>query len=234
MKNAFPYIIGAVVLLLLIVIMASTNNPSVRRMDERITLRQKDKIPYGTRVAKDLLPLLFPGTKVISDNKYPGAWDSVDVTQPNQAVILVTDNFDANKSELEELSEFVQRGNYVFIIARNGSDAVSSFFHLSFNSYYLSSSGAGLQIKLERPTYTSDSTYTYPGKQFESFFYELDTAYTAVLGRSSKDQPDFINLIKARGIFLFTVRHWLLVIILYCIKQMFIISSRYFRCFLKR
>src|SRR6186713_857884 len=114
MKKILPYVLGGVLLVLLIVIMISTSNGPQRKMDERITLRQGDKIPYGTRVARELLSSLFPGAATPFDRKYPGAWDSIDLTEPRQAVVLIADYFDASNEELEELAGFVEQGNYVF------------------------------------------------------------------------------------------------------------------------
>jgi hypothetical protein len=36
--------------------------------------------------------------------------------------------------------------------------------------------------------------FIYPGKKFESWFENLDTEHTVVLGRNEKDHPDFIRL----------------------------------------
>src|SRR5215203_4266834 len=122
MKKVFPYVLGGVLLILLIVIMSSTSTKPPRKMDERITLRQGDKIPYGTRVAREFLSSLFPGAATPFDRKYPGAWDSIDTREPTQAVILIADYFDADNDELKELADFVEQGNYVFIISRAVSD----------------------------------------------------------------------------------------------------------------
>jgi hypothetical protein len=90
MKKAAPYIIGSIALLLLVALLANRYKPQ-RRLDERITLRQRDKIPYGTAVAKGLLWSLFPQAVVYNDTRYPGSWDNIDPEQPRQAVVLVAD-----------------------------------------------------------------------------------------------------------------------------------------------
>ncbi|HVF96558.1 MAG TPA: DUF4350 domain-containing protein [Flavisolibacter sp.] len=201
MNKAFPYLVGAVVLLLLVFLMSSTRGKPVRRMDERVTLKQKDKIPYGTRVAKEFLPSLFPFAATPFDVAYPGNWDSIEKDGKNQAVILIGDYLDAEKDELEELSEFVEKGNYVFLISRSASDAVANFFNLSYRSDYYSSPRDSLRVRLVQPVYKSDSVYTYPGRKYESSFYSLDTGYAAVLGRNDKGAPNFIQVNKGRGSF---------------------------------
>jgi hypothetical protein len=203
MKKAFPYIIGGVLLLLLIILMTSTVSRPNRRMDERVTLRQRDRIPYGTKVAKELLSSLFPRAATPYDLESPGLWDSIETSEDNQAVILIADRFDAERDNLEELTDFVEKGNYVFIISRSASDAASSFFRLSYNAGYsfYSSSSDSLQIKLERPAFAADSFFTYPGKKYEGSFNSIDTVYTSILGRNSEGFPNFVQLNKGRGSF---------------------------------
>ena len=60
MKKILPYVLGGLLFLLLAVVIMASRGKTVRRIDERITLRQRDTIPYGTSAAKKLLPSLFP------------------------------------------------------------------------------------------------------------------------------------------------------------------------------
>jgi hypothetical protein len=204
MKKAFPYILGAVVLILLVVMMTSNATKPPRRMDERVTLRQSDRIPYGLRVANELLPSLFPAATIYTDRKYPGRWDSIDVSEGGQAVILVADYFDADDDEVEELSAFVENGNYVFIIHRAASDDVISYFDFSYNNdyaFYTTDDDDSLKVKLIGPAFTDDKFYTYPGKKYDGSFYKVDTSKTAVLGRTDNGLPNFIQLDKGGGSF---------------------------------
>ncbi|HEY0042693.1 MAG TPA: DUF4350 domain-containing protein [Flavisolibacter sp.] len=206
MKKAFPYILGGVVLVLLVVLMSASNaTRSLKKMDERITLRRTDKIPYGMRAAHDLLPTLFPNASVHTDKQYPGNWDSINLSGRNQAVILVADYFDASDEELDELTTFVKNGNHVYIIHRAASDVVKDFFDVSYNNdfvaYAINEDGDSLKLKLEAPAYANTTLYTYPGKKYEGTFYRLDTARTSVLGRSGNGLPNFIQVNKGKGSF---------------------------------
>ncbi|HVF81185.1 MAG TPA: DUF4350 domain-containing protein [Flavisolibacter sp.] len=200
MKKLFPYIIGAGLVLLLTIVIALDTTTPLRRMDERITLKQQDKIPYGTRVARELLSSLFPFSATPYDTKYPGGWDSIDTGKPNQAVILIADYLDADEDEVKRLSEFVFKGNYVFIVARSASDALCNYFKISFRSEYHSSNDS-LKVRLEQPAYTSPAYYTYPGKKYEGYFYNVDTSQNFILGRNWAGFPNFIQLKKGAGSF---------------------------------
>ncbi|HEX8314719.1 MAG TPA: DUF4350 domain-containing protein [Flavisolibacter sp.] len=203
MKKAGPYIVGGVILLLLVMLMVSTKGTN-RRFDETVTLRESDRIPYGTRVARELLPSFFPEARFPFDRKYPGIWDSIETYRSNQAVILIADYFEADREELESLSDFVGRGNYVFLIARNASDDLSSFFrfglHSEFSSYYGLQEDS-LQVKLEQPAFQTTGLYTYPGRKYESYFTSLDSVHTTVLGTNDKGFANFIRMDKGSGSF---------------------------------
>lgn len=203
MKKSYPYIIGIVVLLLLIGLVAANRAKPERRLDERITLRQRDKIPYGTLVAKQLLPSLFPDATVQTDAMYPGEW-KINTYQPGQAVILMCDYFDAGKEELSRLNDFAEKGNSVFIIARSFSEEATSFFNLRFSDYgelLFTYDQDSLRVKLEKPAFADSSLFVYPGKQYEGSIRRLDTARTEVLGRNNDGWPNFVHLRKGTGNF---------------------------------
>ena len=81
MNKSFPYILGGIVLVLLVVIMTSNATKPLRKMDERITLRQADKIPYGLRAATKCYLPFSQMLAIYTDKEYPGRWDSIDVME---------------------------------------------------------------------------------------------------------------------------------------------------------
>lgn len=203
MKKFIPYIVGALVMGLLITLMVSSTNKPARKLDQRITLRQADKIPYGTRVAKELLSSIFPNTALPFDRDYPGEWDSIDITESNQAVIFMADYFDTDEDDLRTLTRFVEKGNHVFIISRSVSENFSSFFKVSYKSDYFSafSSRDSLKLKLEGPAFSNNSLYSYPGLKYDGSFASVNAGYSEVLGKNQKGEPNFIRFNKGKGSF---------------------------------
>src|SRR5690349_3668496 len=120
MKKINLYIIAFIVLVSAVPINTGCRKVQ-RRMDERITLREKDKIPYGFAAAKDLSRSLFPNATISTDERSPGYWDAVSLTGSGQAVIIVGGFFNADDYEIRQLMHFVENGNYVFIIAQSFS-----------------------------------------------------------------------------------------------------------------
>ena len=201
MKKIIPYLAGGLMVLLLLVLIIASRGRMVRRMDERITLRQRDSIPYGTSAAKKLLPSLFPGADVYFDTRYPGSWDDIESFNPNQAVILVADYFYADEDELDRISRFAAKGNTVFIMARTFSDDAANYFNLTFgNAYtYLVADDDSMKLRLESTFFAADSLFTYPGKKYDGFIQKMVTGRAGVLGRNERGSPNFIRLRKGGG-----------------------------------
>ncbi|HRP58365.1 hypothetical protein, partial [Agriterribacter sp.] len=132
MKKATPYLLGGLLLLLLLALLAGGNKSD---FDHRVTLNKKDKIPYGTYIAYQNLPHLFPQAKITINKKAPGYWDEtvLDYDTGRQAIIIICKDFNASNEELTELFHFAGRGNDVLISAYDLSNDAQSFFHLDLS-----------------------------------------------------------------------------------------------------
>ena len=206
MKKALPYIIGAAVLITIGVLVITRNPTGKRSFDDRVTLRQKDKIPYGTAVARELLPASFPSATILSENQAPGNWNHISTYSPNQAVLIIARDFSADEYELAQLMRFAREGNHVFIAARSLSEETQKFFGISSDGYpfeeYLNDGTVdSLQVQLEEPSFSDTSIYVYPGRRFEGWLSDFDEARTIVLGRNEKQQPNFIRMNAGKGSF---------------------------------
>lgn len=203
MRNNSVYIIGAILVLFLGGLIIGMTSRQGRKMDERISLRQVDKIPYGTSVAKKLLPALFPKASIYDNKAHPASWEVISDTVSNQAVILVADHFNADEEELTRIFSFVKAGNYAFIIAKSFSYEALGYFNFSYNEYtaddLLNVSDDSLRLRLENPVFPATGLFVYPGKKYESSFFSLDTARTRVLGRTEDGRPDFIQMNTGKG-----------------------------------
>ena len=201
MKRSIPYIIGTVAFLALIalLIISAINRP--RKLNEQITLKQKDKIPYGFYAARNLLPSLFPGAKIYTDKRSPGHWDSLTNNGNNQAVFL-TGTFNANEDELHEIMEFVKAGNHVFIICRNMSYSAADFFGfsdgtISTDDQFISKDS--LRIRLSQPRFNDTGLYIYPGKRFSNSFTYTDTSKAIILGKNANGHANFLQYKAGNG-----------------------------------
>ena len=202
MKKAWPYLLIAAVILLLVLVVRQAGIGGEKVFNKRVTFRQYDEIPYGTAAAKRLLPELFPGAKIYYDKNYPGFWDSIQLTSYNQAVILMSRDFEATQYELERLMDFVDHGNYVFLITRSFSGDARRMFRFSYSQDFYADIVEGIDslwMQLDTSFYESGNSFVFPGKRYESWFTDVDTSFTQVLGRDRFDRPNFIRINKGEG-----------------------------------
>lgn len=199
MKTYLPYIVLGVGALLFAVLLLGSSKNKAKTMDERITLRSRDKIPYGLYAAYTLLPSFFPNAKIIQDKNSPGNWDSVSIENSNQAVILVAKDIVAEEFELDRLFSFAKNGNHVFIIAHSLSYEATKFFNCSDNDNFYGYEGDSLQVNLFRPPFAEGKRFVYPGKKYASYFSKTDTGRTMVLGQGDNGRVNFIRMKAGSG-----------------------------------
>jgi hypothetical protein len=184
----------------------TSNNKNNRRFDDRITLRAKDKIPYGAYVAFESLKEFFPEAKISINKKEPAYWDSLSNNDGDQALVIIAPYFNADEYEMKKLLSFIEKGNDVFISTMSISYEATQFMKCDINFsealmyYFYQSSGADtLTISLDRPPFNSKTSYTYPGDRYDFYFDKFDTATTTVLGYDKNNNPNFINLKAGNG-----------------------------------
>ena len=198
-KYILLIILGVAALLLAFTFLGSLKTKE-RAMVERITLRIKDKIPYGMYVAYTLLYKIFPAAIISHDKNSPGNWDGVSTDDANRAVFLIAKDFDAEEYELNRLYSFAKNGNYVFIIAHDMSYEAAKFFNCSDNgNFYDFDVPDSLKVNLLKPPFAQQTLFVFPGKRYESFFSKIDTAKALVLGQGNNGSINFIRMKAGTG-----------------------------------
>lgn len=211
MKKTTPYVFLVLVAVGLIAMFITGSNRK-KKLDERITFRKKDKIPYGTWVAFRSLPALFPGASVYTSRKEPGSWDAISEKETRQLFIAITPKFMADEDEMNELLSFVESGNDVFISAKEVSGDVEdllgcSVFDISAPTFFgdekegVAGREDSLGLILDHPPFATRSAYRYPGKKFDASFTKINTAITDILGTDDDGMTNFIHLRAGKGNF---------------------------------
>lgn len=204
-KKNLPYILISIIILAGVLLLYTGQRNRPRTLDERVSFRKRDKIPYGTYVAYKSLKNIFPAASVIVNKQEPGFWDSLSKYDNHQALIIVCPDFMAEKSEMKTLVEFAETGNDVFISTMNLSYAVAKMLNCEVHTigqlddYFLGLTQYDtLTVSLARPPFTAAS-YRYPGKKYDGYFTSIDTTITTVMGYDDKSRPDFIRFKAGRG-----------------------------------
>lgn len=193
MKGWLTYAIAAVVVIIFGVTLASTLK-SPRRFDNRISLRQTDKIPYGTSVSKTLVQQLFPESRFTISGTLPN-WNA---TETNSAVIVVAELFDAVEGELFHMLDYLERGNSVLLITKSFSSAAYDFFKFTPSKFQqLRSSDVGIRLKSDR--FGDDSLYRYPGIDYFEPLLSYNDTITTVLGTDKMGRANFFEMKKGAG-----------------------------------
>ncbi|HUR67401.1 MAG TPA: hypothetical protein VMZ03_13705 [Chitinophagaceae bacterium] len=210
MKKIIPYILLSLVAAALIG-MFMTGAGKKKRIDERITFRKKDKIPYGTWVAFRSLPAFFPRAAVYTSRQEPGYWDSISVYDSHQLFIAITPRFMPDEYEMRKLITFVENGNDVFISTVSVSNDLEEQLDCKVfdvnrsvvfdNEGSLLSGYDSLLLYLKSPPYATRSVYKYPGKNLDGSFTKFDSLTSIVLGNGEMNDANFIHLKAGRGNF---------------------------------
>lgn len=207
MKKYIPYILTVLLVAAIIVLFITGDRKKEnRKLDERITLRKKDKIPYGTFVAFNSLKELFPEAELSTNHYEPGYWDNLSAYDSKQVLMIVTGKFNADEREIRRLIEFAEKGNDVFISAMYISSATDRLLKCSSSAidltYFTTDDLAeNMQLSLTDEPFGLGLKYKYPGRTFSSYFTAIDSATTDVLGYDQEKRPDFIHLKAGEGNF---------------------------------
>ena len=206
MQKLLPYILFSLLAAAIIFLVITSHRNNNRRLDERVTLRRQDKIPYGTYVAYHNLGYLFPKASIYTSRREPGYWDSLSSYEAGQALIIVTRQFQADEDEMKKIIEFVEHGNDVFISARYISNAVGNLLGCESSiisvSSILTAEGEmqdSLTLLLNNPPFKGNKQLRYPGQHYDAWFYKLDTATTEIIGTDALQRADFIHLQAGKG-----------------------------------
>lgn len=216
MKKYLPYLLGVLILSAVIVLFSTGKSKGKkqtkkkRQLNEKITLRKEDKIPYGTYVAYRSLAYLFPDASISASRDEPGFWDSLSNYDAGQAYIVVADNFNADEGEMRRLLSFAKKGNDVFISAQtisyNAAEVLGCRVVDISEPIFTEDEGIvvakddSLEVRLRRPFFESDTLYSYPGRNFSATFTRVDEAVTNQIGDRGKGMSsNFIHLRSGKG-----------------------------------
>jgi hypothetical protein len=205
-KKYLPYILALLLIGALVTLFATGNNKKDKQLDERITLRRQDKIPYGTYVAFKGLDYLFPSANVYTNRYEPGYWDSLSYYKSDQVLIIVAGKFNADEAEMKKMISFIEGGNDVFISTRTISYSAGEMMECSVKEFEISSDVENLiskedtlNVALTTPPFGKLSSYTYPGKKLDASFSSFNNKTTEVLGENEQGKPNFIRLRAGKG-----------------------------------
>jgi hypothetical protein len=176
---------------MLLLPLVSCHLEKTKRIDRRISLRRRDKIPYGTKVAFDGLSTLFPNATISDDNK---ALTSVQTGEGKVACVIVVSEMNPGPADINSILEFVGAGNHVFISSRFFGDSLLHALGLKATyRFWWHPLMDSLQLSVRQPVTGDSLSFSYPGDSYDGWVSSYDQKYTTVLGRDRSGRPDFVR-----------------------------------------
>ncbi len=178
----------------------SCNPVPQKKLNNRVTLKRSDKIPYGTYVAYENLKYIFPSAEVEINKTSPSSYQSFvamhdysvydsEQSKKQTLYIIVSPYFSPNGKEYDALMRFIGAGNHVFISAQYWSEGFQDSLKMSVSPAWDDS----LWATIRNPVDYDSLAFTYPGYGLGGYFREYDTTYAHVLGH---DTTGHVNYIK--------------------------------------
>lgn len=174
----------------ILITLVSCNGQNSNRPSQRVTLWRKDKLPYGTYIAYESLPYLFPNAEISVNRK-----DIASLSQRDgkKALIFIGHYAQPEPSDVNALLNFVGDGNHAFISAFYFGDTLLRALNVRMGRDRMESVRDSLRVSVYQPVTNDSLSYVYPGFALDGWADSLDTRYATVLGRDEKGRA---NLIK--------------------------------------
>ncbi|HEX8356937.1 MAG TPA: DUF4350 domain-containing protein, partial [Segetibacter sp.] len=198
MKGYRNFIIILSVLMVLYIVM-EINRP--KPVNWNVTLSKDDKIPYGGYIIYQQLRNLFPRARVQSF-RTPLYNQLNNFNGSNTAYVLLTPNFSPSIADVNEIKNYVTRGNYVLASANVFHRMFLDSLKIKLDAHYSISSKDSTSTNFVNPTLKSPANYTFLHTTIDQYFSSLDTARTVILGINNHQQPDYIKINYGEGAFL--------------------------------
>lgn len=174
--------------------------------DKTVTLDKQSKIPYGAYLTHSLLPVMFPGSHMVTNRESPLTWaDIASSKNGNELCFLLTRHFNPTRLEMLHLIEFVKQGNYVFISTSEMNTIATKYLGVSIysDSYdrnFYNNYEDSVNVNLIKPAFP-DSQYFNPGYTFSTYFKSFDTGRYEILGKDGQGSPNFLKVQIGKGSF---------------------------------
>jgi hypothetical protein len=146
-----------------------------------------DKIPYGAYVLYDQLEDLFE-QQVESIKVDPVSFLKNHQEETNANYIFINNYLGFDKTEMDYIMEFAERGNKVFVSTQSITGVAGDSLKLESNRYYSYYEEDTVRVRLNNPLFENRS-YIYQKGSSYRHFVSYDTTRTTVLGEVLPFEP---------------------------------------------
>ncbi len=180
-----------------------SKNKSVKKVIWKQSYLRKHKIPYGTYITFNEFSSFFPEAIIKAINISP--YSFLKSSDKNGTYILINKSINIGKEELEQMKDFVERGNSIFISSHD-----FNLDSLGFRTANMLFAGfnTSKHLKLTNKSF-GDKEYSFNRPFMPMIFQKIDTANSTVLGiievksksDTTKEGINFVKLKYGNGYF---------------------------------
>lgn len=191
------YIILLVVLIGLYMV-AEYNRP--RTIDWTPTFSSYDKIPYGTWIVYNELKNYFHNKQPVGQT-LPVYDHTNNSLAENEVYLLINGNLGTTETDEDELYKYIERGNTVFIAAENLDKSFTEKFNIdiSWHVSFLQNKADSATINFTSPSLKAKKNYSLEKGTLETYFDQVDTGHTTILGVDNAGNANFIRVKIGEG-----------------------------------
>ncbi len=170
--------------------------------DWTLSFSKEDKIPFGDYVIYELLPDIFPKSKIKINTRSIYNFEAKNNFN-HSSLIFNTDKFNIKKVNLDQLLKIASKGAKIFISASDFSkelkDTLKFETTVDFNTIFGEDS---LPVNFVHPKLKVKSGYFIGKQRLEVYFSSFDTAKVVVLGTiGNYNDVNFIKIPYGKGAF---------------------------------
>ena len=199
MKGERKYIL---ILVAIFVIMVAVEYNAPKPVNWSASFSKKDKIPYGCYVLFDYLSDIFPGKEISSSNR-PLYNTLEDNDEHHTNYIIINEYLQIDTLDLIYLTDYVKKGNSVFIAADSYEGPLADTLKLSTGTQYNLNvlKNDSISLNFSNPSLHSEKNFKYKNGSVENYFTRFDSSRTTILGTNSKDKVTYIKVSFGEGAF---------------------------------
>jgi hypothetical protein len=188
-------------LIIALVVYSGCNFGNIKKLNRRITLWRKDKIPYGTYFSYENMQNIFPRASITINETSP-TYEQLETQGDTnnsaliskKAYVVISPQVVPDQTEIDAMMNFVGSGNYIFISSFYIGDSLLTKLKIKTDGGDFYNQRDTLRIKLKDPVGGDMMEFEYPGDSYSAAITSLDSQYVTILGVNESNNANFIKL----------------------------------------
>lgn len=189
------YFIGFIIVLILFVLVEIFKP---KQTDWTVSFSRKDKIPFGTFVLFDLMKETYPKNMLKTQRRSFREFIEQQELSSNTNYIIITEKLDINDLDINDMLQFVERGNNMFISALFINQAFLDSLNIETDFKWLDNDT--LNFNFSNPQIKDSLGYSFSKKTEGNYIKETYNSEITILG-TNNDLTNYVKINYGEGNF---------------------------------